>query len=334
MPRAPLKQRFFNLGVIPQEGSLVSLLSPRPEVCEDIVELRGGNIRLGVNRNAGGAICRLWWREGKGKPWRQVVNAYDYGRQIQTAFQLDGRGEAANPTETGDKWGCPGVVPAAEAHGSRLTNLRIVGSELFTTCRPLYWEPEFHGGGRDVGVEWNGQIWKQVQLNYMGHPNRIKYSVGVVHPVAREAYGIEIVTAYLRNNYRNFWRWQYKRRKDSYALAQRFPGPNGGTRALMRGTDACIISTVDGSSALGAYIPWDRKYRLALLNFLFPDGLNGTHDNGTGKWSVLEHCRRLPGSRKCQPGITAGTHYYEIFMVAGSLKTVANEFLKMKREGW
>ncbi len=101
--------------------------------------LDNGEIRLGVNLDAGGAIA---WLSKSGSD-DNVVNNWDYGRQIQMSyysgpipFISDGkepkphwRDLGWNPIQTGDDF----------LHGSPVLDYRNDGHELYVKCRPMQW---------------------------------------------------------------------------------------------------------------------------------------------------------------------------------------------------
>ncbi len=58
----------------------------------------GGGVKVTANLVAGGSIWELWWGG------EQLINDYDFGRQIQVAFNLTNKAEVDNPTEAGSKY--------------------------------------------------------------------------------------------------------------------------------------------------------------------------------------------------------------------------------------
>jgi hypothetical protein len=79
-------------------------------------------------------------------------SSYDFGRQLQIALQMNGSGEADNPTEAGDAWSTPGDAEGWR-HGSPLLDLELGAGTLRTRTRPLQWLPEgFHTGSPDASI--------------------------------------------------------------------------------------------------------------------------------------------------------------------------------------
>lgn len=101
--------------------------------------LDNGIIRLGADLNKGGAIT---WLSNSGDD-ENVVNSYDYGRQIQMSYYsgpvpyVVGDKRPAehwrhigwNPIQTGDDFG----------HASRVLEHRNDGSTLYVKCVPMQW---------------------------------------------------------------------------------------------------------------------------------------------------------------------------------------------------
>ncbi|MEE8368852.1 MAG: hypothetical protein V3S30_11120 [Thermoanaerobaculia bacterium] len=296
--------------------------------CEDLVRISGGGITIWANRVAGGAIARLEWNG------MQFVNAYDYGRQIQTAINFQIEGEIDNPTEAGSKYGCPGVMSPGRAQGSPLLSLnrRRRFQTLETVTAPLQWNPDLFGGDADHPVVWSGLISKKIELNYLGHPNRIKWTTTIGFPRAREHAGVEIVTAYLRGRFNTFHFWKfnperlYKGEKGKGKLIHATP-PKGDcvsqTRNRFRGV---IISTEDGAYALGAYRPGGTKSMFTLCDFLGEPGRDGVFDVGTSKLSVIRADPRK--------GVEPGMREWVTFLVVGDRPTVRLEMEAMAREGF
>ena len=298
--------------------------------CEDFVPISGGGVTIQANRAAGGSIARLTWND------MQFVNAYDYGRQIQTAINFQIEGELDNPTEAGSKYGCPGLMSPGRAQGSPLLSLkkgrtRGAGGVLETVTAPLQWNPGLFGGDADHPVVWSGTISKKVELNYRGFPNRIKWTTTVGFPRAREHAAVEIVTAYLRGMFDTFHFWQFdperKRKgvKGKGRLTHATP-PKGG--CVSRGRDkfrGVIISTEDGSYALGAYRPGGTQSQFTLCDFIGEPGQDGVFDVGTAKLSVIR-----PDPRN---GVEPGeVKEWVTFLVVGDRPTVRKEMERMAAE--
>ena len=283
--------------------------------CEVPIVVQGSEVTIVSNLAAGGAISELWWN-GK-----QFINNYDYGRQIQIAFNQTLPGETDNPTEGGDKWGCPGVRPAGWAHGSIVLSYSVEQQKLTTLTSPLQWSPENFGGGRDKPVRWLGTIGKTVELDFAGMAHAIKWTTSITFPGGANFLDLEIVTAYLNSEFDKFYAYD--------AFAQELTDmtsivPNGG--CLDPSDDAhlrpvaggVIISTSDGAYALGVYRRYGRN-NFGLCKFL---GTGGTGKYGfqTTKWNVLQ---RQPN------GISPGTHSFTVYLVVGTLQDTVDTMRKL-----
>lgn len=294
--------------------------------CEDLVPMSGGGVTIWANRAAGGAIARLEWNG------MQFVNAYDYGRQIQTAINFQREGELDNPTEAGSKYGCPGVMSPGRAQGSPLLSLKRSFTEhtLETVTAPLQWNPDLFGGDADHPVVWSGAISKTIELNHKDFPNRIKWTTRVGFPQARDHLGIELVTAYLRGMFNtfHFWKFNPERGEAGKGRLVHVTPPKGDcvskARNRFRGV---IISTEDGSYALGAYRSGGKGNLFALCDFLGDPAQTGVHDVSASKWSVRQANPRkgveLPGPQE-----------WVTYLVVGDRPTVRQEMEEMARAGW
>ena len=100
--------------------------------------LDNGRVKIGVDLNVGGAIT--WLSRDGGE---NLVNSYDYGRQIQLSFysgpvpfEFGGQKPAEhwrhlgwNPVQAGDDF----------KHGSKIVEHRNDGRTLYVKCVPLQW---------------------------------------------------------------------------------------------------------------------------------------------------------------------------------------------------
>lgn len=118
---------------------LFTSAAARGEPSPRLALLDNGTIRLGVDLDRGGAIT---WLSRSGDE-NNVVNSFDYGRQIQMSFYsgpvplVVGDKRPAphwehigwNPIQTGDDFG----------HASRVLEHRHDGRELYVRCVPMQW---------------------------------------------------------------------------------------------------------------------------------------------------------------------------------------------------
>ena len=287
--------------------------------CEVPIAVAGSGVTIVSNLAAGGAISELWWN-GK-----QFINDYDYGRQVQIAFNQALPGETDNPTEGGDKWGCPGARPAGWAHGSIVLSYSVEQGRLTTLTSPLQWSPENFGGGRNNPVRWLGTIGKTVELDFAQIPHAIKWTTTITFPGGANFLDLEIVTAYLNSEFNRFYAYDAFQQ----SLADMTSNvPNGG--CLDPSQDArlrpiaggVIISTSDGAYALGVYRRYGRN-NFGLCKFLGSGG-TGKYGFQTTKWNVLQ---RQPN------GISPGTHSFTVYLVVGTLQDAVSTMRTLFERG-
>ncbi|MGL4549608.1 MAG: hypothetical protein ACRC33_00360 [Gemmataceae bacterium] len=100
--------------------------------------LDNGTVRLGVDLNLGGAITHLSASRGD-----NLVNSWDWGRQIQMSFYSGPPLVTAGPRRPFPAWATLGWNPVQAGdhfgHRSRLTAFRNDGSTLLVRCRPMLW---------------------------------------------------------------------------------------------------------------------------------------------------------------------------------------------------
>jgi hypothetical protein len=147
-----------------------------------LLSLTGGGVTIDSNEVAGGALCGWTWNGV------QVVNNWDYGRQVQTdIFPFD----FANPTEAGDTWSTFDSR-AAVNHGSPLALAENDGLTQRTRSVALEYDPDGtqqcisqgpsgpcpgFGGGQDNPVVWQDVVLgKDVTLDFKGLGPVARYS--------------------------------------------------------------------------------------------------------------------------------------------------------------
>jgi len=287
--------------------------------CEVPIAVAGSEVTIVSNLSAGGAISELWWN-GK-----QFINDYDYGRQVQIAFNQALPGETDNPTEGGDKWGCPGARPAGWAHGSIVLSYSVEQGRLTTLTSPLQWSPENFGGGRNNPVRWLGTMGKTVELDFAQIPHAIKWTTTITFPGGANFLDLEIVTAYLNSEFNRFYAYDAFQQ----SLADMTSSvPNGGCldpsqdARLRPVAGGVIISTPDGAYALGVYRRYGRN-NFGLCKFLGSGG-TGKYGFQTTKWNVLQ---RQPN------GISPGTHSFTVYLVVGTLQDAVSTMRTLFERG-
>lgn len=292
------------------EGALAWVYPRYGLADEDLATLSGAEVSLGLNRVAGGAAWSLRWGGV------EFLSAYDFGRQLQVAFQMNGAGEADNPTEAGDAYAAPGD-PEGWRHGSPLLDLSIDGRTVSTSTRPLQWLPGgFHAAAHDTTrnpVAWDGTFEKTIRLDHGGNPHVLAWTTTITFPETHGSLNIELATAYLPGSFDTFYTYDARTR----TLADKTAGvPLGGCVDPSLDPDqrpeagGVIVASASGSHALGVYRerPLSPSEGYGLCNFLY--GETGSTDFSTSKWNLLE---RPPG------GLDAGTYSWDFFLVVGTL---------------
>jgi len=98
-----------------------------------------GVIRLGVDLNVGGAITYLAGSKKK----VNVVNNYDWGRQIQMSFYSGPAPYEPNGKKPHEKWKGLGWNPiqSGDVYENRSTILKYKndGKKIYVKCRPMHW---------------------------------------------------------------------------------------------------------------------------------------------------------------------------------------------------
>ncbi len=295
--------------------------------CETNFVLSSGDVTIKANKQAGGAISELSWN-GK-----QFINNYDYGRQIQIAFNFTNTAEYDNPTEAGSVYGCPGIVDAPYAQGSPIVYVTASGPTLLTKTHPLQWQPENWGGGPDRPVMWKGTIEKSVTLNY-----DTKYSAHVIKWVstlnvpAEDVTGSgdwELVAAYLTSDFNK----QYSFDAQHDVLTDKSDVvPNNDCRGAPEDEDyrpdsgGVINATADSNYALGVYrTRTDGHNHFVHCKFLNSHG-GGKYGADATKWSVM--------GRESMPGVRAGVNTGVVYLIVGTLDDVVDTMRGMYLDGY
>jgi len=176
------------------EGPLAWVYPRNGLADETRVDVAGAEVAMALNTTAGGAVWSLTWGG------LEFLSAYDFGRQLQIAFQMGGAGEADNPTEAGDAHATP-YDPVGWRHGSPLLAHSVGPGTAWTRTRPLQWLPAgFLSAGQDTTrnpVAWDGTFEKDITLDHAGNPHIIAWTTQITFPEDHGALNIELATAYL-----------------------------------------------------------------------------------------------------------------------------------------
>jgi hypothetical protein len=138
---------------------------------------------------------------------QEFVNVRDYGREIQSSIGLLDRAQGGNPTEAGDRYSDPDVLPATgKPRGSACalaTNDSAHSSSPTqrTLAIPLEWNPDEFGGGRSKAVVHSEfQLGKEITLNYDGMGPVARYVTVVIAKAPVSKAVVEIPAVYLRGD--------------------------------------------------------------------------------------------------------------------------------------
>ena len=259
---------------------------------------RGSDIVVGTSSRTAGAIDTVTWAG------HAFVNAYDHGRELQSAASFDDYGECLNPTEAGSA-----QDGERGTSSSRLDELRIGQDWLETRSEMAFWlAPGETSGGCAKGpgpytrLRSDYRLAKRVSIGGLGVANAIAYraTFSVPRPQASATY--EVATAYMPPDFARFWTYDPMRRTSS-PLSE---GP--GEQSL-----PVILATEDGSHAMGVYSP-------DLPQASFPS-------QGYGRWSFAN----LPGKGNAtvkwncvfrEKNLSPGDHTFTCYVLIGTLEDV------------
>jgi len=186
----------------------------------------------------------------------EFVDSLDHGREIQTAYQLNGLGESYNPTEAG---------ASADPTGSTKTVIlsAAANGKVFTSSvHPAFWAP-YQGQvtspdtmSKTVTIDWNGIV------------NCVRHDVAVTMAADYQQAVIEGLTGYV-----------------SGALTSVYTYSNGSLTPLATPSNKAVPSNLpivmakpDGSCAMAIYSPM-QSY-IAWVN---------VENAGVGKWDAAWH---------------------------------------------
>ncbi|GJD93948.1 hypothetical protein OCOJLMKI_1146 [Methylobacterium iners] len=223
---------------------------------------RGSDIVVSTSSRTAGAIDSMTWAG------REFVNAYDHGRELQSAASFDGYGECFNPTEAGsDKDGTGATSTSWLAEVRTGQNWLQTKSQMAFFLMPGQTTPGCpKGPGPYSTLRSDYALTKRVSIGVHGIANAIEYRATFSVPRAHSSAGYEVATAYMPPNFTRFWTYDPSRRE----LLPLSDGP--GEQSI-----PVILATEDGSHAMGVYSP-------ALPQASFPN-------LGYGRWSFTD----LPG---------------------------------------
>jgi hypothetical protein len=258
----------------------------------------GSPLVLRASQRTAGAIDSLKFR-GK-----EYVNAFDHGREWQSAVSYDGFGECLNPTEAGTSKDGTGAETS-----SQLLDARVQDFTLTSTVRMAYWlapdEPYKAACGqhKDVHAAQNkvvlsdDTLLKRVTVGYRDIPNVIDYMVTLNVAEPHKSMVFEAVTGYMPAEFSLFLTFDP-------ATSQVAPLSDGpGEQPL-----PLIVSTKDRQSAVGVYSPNPNP---GYGRFLFTQN-PGQKGWNTAKWNCVFRAETV------RPGPVS----YHCFLAIGTVEEV------------
>jgi hypothetical protein len=262
---------------------------------------QNSEIVIGVSARVAGAIDSLTWKG------REFINAYDHGRELQSAAQFDGWIECFNPTEAGSRDDRRGP-----ASSSQLISLETKPGRITTRTRMAFWlapgatSPNCPGS-RAVNQQMLSDIelFKTVTLGAHRLANVIEHDVTFRVPAEYKSATFEALTGYMPPSFSKFWTYDPKNDQ----LAELTDGPGEQRLPL-------IMATPEGDYAMGVYSPASSPMaRYGRFRF---DRLEGP-DNAAVKWNCV--FRTKPAK--------AGDYRYVIYSIVGSLQDVRAAMAKL-----
>lgn len=290
-----------------------------------LLSLSGGGITVESNKVSGGSLWHWTWNGV------QVINNWDYGRQIQTdIFPFD----YANPTEAGDTWSND-PRPAVN-HGSPLGLAENEGFTQRTRSVTLEYDPDGtqqcyyelpvgpcpgFGGGPNNPVVWpDVNLGKDVTLNFKGLGEVALYStfMQVPKPLASGT-AREIPVIYARANFYRMFTYD----AESNQL-QENPCTNGSV-AITPNYGGVIATTGDEETAIGIYAvnrTQGGSVDYLVLNFTWncpgPPPDTGEFDSDT---MIVDSVRYT--------GYPAGPTVTHTYVISGTLKSIVEKMAKL-----
>ena len=261
-------------------------------------------VSLAANLAAGGAV---WSLSFNGK---QLINQHDFGRQLQIQLNLASKAGSNTPTEAGSRWSSP-TTSVGRRQGSPLISSSTAGGTLSTSCRPLQWDPDLHGGSKAYPVIWDGFLGKELELNYQGLGPVMRWTAVARLPKSTSYLEAEVASASLNMEFSRFWAYDASTGKLAQVTAQ---VPAGGCLSptkdprLEPKAGGVIISSSDQKHALGIYRSrGQRRFRLCRS----AGGTGGSQGTGYSRGSLLEQHPK---------GVAAGTQIWTAYLVVGTVQ--------------
>jgi hypothetical protein len=271
----------------PEPGGRASISAP----------FKGSPITVGVSSRTAGSIDSLTWGG------TQFVNAFDHGRELQSASSFDGFAECLNPTEAGSN-----ADGAGRRSSSLLLGLSVGDGRLETRTRMAYWmRPGDLAGSCPKGPGAYSSplsddlLDKRVVIGAAGVPNAIAYRATFTTATPHAEGTFEAATGYMPPQFDRFWTYD----PATGALDPLSPGPGEQAKPV-------ILATPDGQRAMGVYSPDLPQAGQAAGYGRFDFSKLAGAGNGTVKWNCVFRER----------GIKPGAKTYTCYVLVGTLEDV------------
>lgn len=273
-------------------------------------KVNGSRLTVRTSARTAGAIDSITWR-GK-----EFIDAWDHGRELQSASSFDGYGECLNPTEAGSAEDARGPVSS-----SRLLQAKTGRHKLETRIEMAYWlapgtiYPRPCGSHQDFRRAFNQTIRsqdtlrKRVKLGVRGLPNVLEYEMTFTTTDDHQAATFEALTGYMPPDFSDF-----------LAL-----DPAKGTIALLpegmgEQPRPVILATPDHQYAMGIYspgLPQPKHPGNGYGRFRFV--ANPVKPGNTVKWNAVY--REAP--------VPKGDYRYLCYVAIGTVEDVRSAIVKL-----
>ena len=293
-------------------GSLVA--APRPDLSIS-KKVNGSALTIRTSARMAGVIDSITWR-GK-----EFINAFDHGRELQSASSFDGYGECLNPTEAGSAKDGAGPVSS-----SRLVSGKARGRTLETTIEMAYWlvpgarYPTACGSHADFRQAKNETIRssdlliKRVEIGVPQAPNALSYDVTFVTAEDHRSATFEAITGYMPPEFSEFLAYDPVAR----AIVPLADGP--GEQPL-----PVILATADRNFAMGIFspeLPQKAHPKIGYGRFRFLNNPKTPNWN-TVKWNAVY--REAPAPR--------GRYHYRCYVIIGTVDDVRSALDRLTQSG-
>ncbi len=283
---------------------VIVLISSNGVAIETSLPFHGQNISISLGAGYGGAISSLKWGN------KEFVDSHDHGREIQSAVTYNRQSECDNPTEAGSSNDGTGYTSSSQIYSwSAANGILTSHSQMANWLAPGGFSIPSNCYAVNSTPLSDTQLKKTVTIGAQGIPNLIKHSIQVIHPRGASSMNLEVVTAYMPQEFRTFYTYDPSTKALEYLSMPFSPGWTAG--GYTHGTSSLPIIAVSSDGYAFAMIP--EEHDSPLFN-------NKNHayyfnSEAVGKWSCA-FSSRVP--------IAAGIHSFTCYYAIGSLSDVTN----------